>query len=85
MNAPSTPALLATVELAPRDPILGVTEAFNDQGEEFGEHRLVDSLRRHRELAPQAMMNAVLGDVKQFSPQEQRDDITLLVARCEGR
>jgi aromatic-amino-acid transaminase len=29
MNAPSAPALLAAVELAPRDPILGVTEAFN--------------------------------------------------------
>jgi aromatic-amino-acid transaminase len=29
MNAPTAPSLLATVELAPRDPILGVSEAFN--------------------------------------------------------
>ena len=29
MNAPLLPSLLSTVELAPRDPILGVTEAFN--------------------------------------------------------
>lgn len=29
MNAPAAPPLLATIELAPRDPILGVTEAFN--------------------------------------------------------
>jgi aromatic-amino-acid transaminase len=29
MNAPTAPSLLATVELAPRDPIMGVTEAFN--------------------------------------------------------
>ena len=28
MNAPHAPSLLATVEAAPRDPILGVTEAF---------------------------------------------------------
>lgn len=28
MNAPGTPSVLSTVELAPRDPILGVTEAF---------------------------------------------------------
>ena len=28
MNAPHAPSLLSTVELAPRDPILGVTEAF---------------------------------------------------------
>jgi serine phosphatase RsbU (regulator of sigma subunit) len=61
----------------------GVTEAFNDRGEEFGEHRLVDSLRRHRELRPQALLNCVLEDVKQFSPHEQHDDITLLVAKCE--
>ena len=29
MNAPFTPSVLATVELAPRDPILGVSEAFH--------------------------------------------------------
>jgi len=29
MNAPFAPSLLSTVELAPRDPIIGVTEAFN--------------------------------------------------------
>ena len=29
MNAPSPASLLSAVELAPRDPILGVTEAFN--------------------------------------------------------
>jgi aromatic-amino-acid transaminase len=29
MNAPAAPSVLATVELAPRDPIIGVTEAFN--------------------------------------------------------
>ena len=29
MNAPAPTSLLAAVELAPRDPILGVTETFN--------------------------------------------------------
>jgi len=29
MNAPAAPSLLNAVELAPKDPILGVTEAFN--------------------------------------------------------
>ena len=29
MNAPFAPSLLSTIELAPRDPIIGVTEAFN--------------------------------------------------------
>jgi len=63
----------------------GVTEAFNDRGEDFGEQKLVDSLRRHRQQQPRELMNSILDDVKQFSPHEQHDDITLLVARCEGR
>ena len=29
MNAPHSPSLLAGIEMAPRDPILGLTEAFN--------------------------------------------------------
>jgi serine phosphatase RsbU (regulator of sigma subunit) len=61
----------------------GVTETFNDAGEEFGERNLVESLRRHSRQRPQALMNSVLEDVKQFSPHEQHDDITLVVARCE--
>jgi serine phosphatase RsbU (regulator of sigma subunit)/catechol 2,3-dioxygenase-like lactoylglutathione lyase family enzyme len=60
----------------------GVTESFNDQGEEFGEGKLVESLRRHRGQGPRALMNSILDDVKQFSPHEQHDDITLVVARC---
>jgi serine phosphatase RsbU (regulator of sigma subunit) len=60
----------------------GVTEAFNDRGEEFGERRLVDSLRRHCDQQPGGLMNCILEDVKQFSPHEQHDDITLLIARC---
>jgi serine phosphatase RsbU (regulator of sigma subunit) len=31
----------------------GITEWFNDAGDEFGEGRLIDSLRRHRHLPPQ--------------------------------
>jgi aromatic-amino-acid transaminase len=32
MNAPYAPSILAGVEMAPRDPILGLTEAFNADG-----------------------------------------------------
>ncbi|HEX6736633.1 MAG TPA: SpoIIE family protein phosphatase [Vicinamibacteria bacterium] len=62
----------------------GVTESFNDADEEFGEQRLVESLRRRRELAPQPMLDSIVEDVRQFSPHEQYDDITLIVARCKG-
>jgi len=62
----------------------GITESFNAAGEEFGEHGLIDALRRHQDLPPQAMLVAVLDEVRQFSPHEQHDDLTLIVARCGG-
>jgi serine phosphatase RsbU (regulator of sigma subunit)/predicted enzyme related to lactoylglutathione lyase len=62
----------------------GVTESFNDSGEEFGEERLVDVLRRHRESSPQALLATVIDEVRRFSPHEQSDDITLIVASGRG-
>jgi serine phosphatase RsbU (regulator of sigma subunit)/catechol 2,3-dioxygenase-like lactoylglutathione lyase family enzyme len=60
----------------------GITESFNHDGEEFGEPRLLDSLRRHRTLSPQAALASMVDEVLRFSPQEQHDDITLILARC---
>ena len=60
----------------------GITEAFNDADEEFGEARLVDSLRQYRQLPAQQMVSAVVDDVRRFSGQEQNDDITLTSAKC---
>ncbi|MCU1260429.1 MAG: Serine phosphatase RsbU, regulator of sigma subunit [Bryobacterales bacterium] len=62
----------------------GITESFNDAGEDFGEHRLIEALRRHRELSPPVVMASVVAEIQQFSPREQHDDITLIVARCRG-
>jgi serine phosphatase RsbU (regulator of sigma subunit)/catechol 2,3-dioxygenase-like lactoylglutathione lyase family enzyme len=59
----------------------GVTEAFDGAGEEFGEERLVDALRRHRDRPPKALLGALVDEVRSFSPQEQNDDLTLIVAR----
>jgi serine phosphatase RsbU (regulator of sigma subunit) len=59
----------------------GVTESFNEAGEEFGEQRLIEALRQHRELPPQALLDAIVGEVRRFSPHEQHDDITLIVAK----
>jgi len=60
----------------------GITESFNDAGEEFGEQRLVEALRRHRGLSSEPLLTSILEDVRQFSPNEQYDDITLIVAKC---
>lgn len=60
----------------------GITEAFNDADEEFGEDRLIDSLRRYRQLPAQRMVAAVVDDVRRFSSEQQNDDITLTIAKC---
>jgi serine phosphatase RsbU (regulator of sigma subunit)/catechol 2,3-dioxygenase-like lactoylglutathione lyase family enzyme len=60
----------------------GVTEALNGGGEEFGEQRLIEALLAHRELSSQAMLSSIVDEVRQFSPREQHDDITLIVAKC---
>jgi serine phosphatase RsbU (regulator of sigma subunit)/catechol 2,3-dioxygenase-like lactoylglutathione lyase family enzyme len=72
--------------LAPGDLLAfytdGITESFNHADEEFGEQRLLDSLTRHRELCPQAALTSIVDEVLHFSPKEQQDDITLILARC---
>jgi serine phosphatase RsbU (regulator of sigma subunit) len=62
----------------------GVTESFNDSGDEFGEHSLIEALRRNRECSSQALLTAIIDEVRRFSPREQHDDITLIVAKCRG-
>jgi len=79
---------IAETQLMPGDTLAlytdGITEPFNAKGEQFGEERLVAALCQHKELSPQAMLAAVVDEVRQFSPQEQQDDITLIVGKCIG-
>ena len=60
----------------------GITEAFNDSEEEYGEQRLIEALQRRRDLSSKDLLGSVVEDVRQFSPREQHDDITLIVAKC---
>ncbi|HEU4414606.1 MAG TPA: SpoIIE family protein phosphatase [Candidatus Angelobacter sp.] len=59
----------------------GITEAFNQHEEEFGEDRLIAVLRSCLESPAQEMLAAVVDEVKRFSPADQFDDLTLIVAR----
>jgi serine phosphatase RsbU (regulator of sigma subunit) len=60
----------------------GITESFNDSGEEFGQDRLADLLERNNNLPSQALVSAIVEEVRQFSPSRQYDDITLIAAKC---
>jgi serine phosphatase RsbU (regulator of sigma subunit) len=77
---------LAGCELFPGDMLVlytdGITEAFNEADEEFGEHRLIAALHSVRNLSSQAVLTAVIDEIRGFSPREQHDDITLIVAKC---
>jgi serine phosphatase RsbU (regulator of sigma subunit) len=77
---------LGECQLAPGDTLAlytdGITESFNKDNEEFGEARLLDSLRRHHQLAPYSALNSIIDEVLGFAPGDQHDDITLILAKC---
>ena len=60
----------------------GLTEASNEEGEEFGEERLCNALRRHRYLPSQSLLASIVDEVRLFNAGEQQDDITVMVANC---
>jgi serine phosphatase RsbU (regulator of sigma subunit) len=80
---------IAECQLSPGDILAlytdGVTEAFNESDEEFGEDRLIAALQRYATLPPHDLLSAVVDEIKQFSPHEQHDDITLILAKCTSR
>jgi serine phosphatase RsbU (regulator of sigma subunit) len=79
----------AELQLCPGDLFAiytdGITEALNRRDEEFGEERLLDVMRRVRDLSPRHIVRAVFEEVQRFSDDQQRDDVTLIVARCRSR
>ena len=74
-------------ELAPGDVLVmytdGVSEAGesdDNDGEEFGEERLIAAIRKHRSQSACEMLESLLCEVEEFSQGEQADDMTLVVA-----
>ena len=76
------------VTLTPGDMLVvysdGVTEAATAQGEEFGERRLIETLRLQRHLPVPTLLKTIVATVQKFSDGEQADDITLVIARCRS-
>jgi sigma-B regulation protein RsbU (phosphoserine phosphatase) len=78
-----------TVMLAPGDVIIafseGVSEAFNEAGDEYTDERLLASVHAHRGKPPQALLDALLADVHGFcGGATPSDDVTLVVVQYEG-
>ncbi len=72
-------------QLQPGDTLVvftdGVSDATSDEGEEFGEDRLVALVQRHVDLAAPALLDAIVAAVGAHGSAEQFDDLTLIVAR----
>jgi len=74
------------VSLCPGDFLVictdGVTEAPNQQQEEYGEARLIEVLQENRDMDVNELLAVIQARVQEFSGPTQADDITVIVARC---
>ena len=61
----------------------GVTEARNDSGEEFGEHRLEECLRSYRGRDAAELRTIILDGVTRFCGDNFDDDAALMVMIAE--
>jgi serine phosphatase RsbU (regulator of sigma subunit) len=76
---------LAEVGITPGDILAlytdGVTEAPSAAGEDFGESRLLETLKSQSHLPVGSLLQSVVEAVEQFSGGQQHDDVTLVIAR----
>jgi sigma-B regulation protein RsbU (phosphoserine phosphatase) len=60
----------------------GITEAWNEKGEQFGRGRLMQSLLRHASGDASVILDGVMSDVFDFrGTAPQSDDLTLVVLK----
>ena len=60
----------------------GITETTGCGGEEFGERRLLEAVRKNQDLEAVSILRNVEDAARQFRVGEQADDLTLVVARA---
>lgn len=59
----------------------GITEATNREGIEFGEERLISIIQNNKHLSSEDIQEKIINQVKQYSGDNQTDDITLVVIK----
>lgn len=71
------------IRFAPGDRMVlitdGITEAMNNQDEEFGEERFIRLLLEHRHLPAAELQQTLLGTVASFAGRALQDDATLMI------
>lgn len=80
--------LTDTRDLRPGDVLVmysdGITEAWSEANEEYGEGRLLDAVRAARHLPARDIVRHITADVRHFGSAAQSDDWTLIVARVRA-
>jgi sigma-B regulation protein RsbU (phosphoserine phosphatase) len=84
---PGTEVLSQSLDLQAGDSLVfytdGVTEAFNDKGEQFGERRLLEHLATAvGQSAAQTVASTIAAVRTHAGDHPQSDDITLVAVRC---
>jgi len=73
----------SAIRLCPGDRLLlftdGITEAGMENGEEFGEERVITSARASANLSTKELKISLLADARKFSASSMKDDATLIV------
>jgi sigma-B regulation protein RsbU (phosphoserine phosphatase) len=74
------------LHLSPGDTVVlfsdGIPEALGPGGEEYGDARIAEVCRLHRDHPPAEIVTALLDSVQEFTRGEpQHDDITVVVVR----
>src|SRR5271166_4208362 len=60
----------------------GISEAGPNEEEEFGEERLIVTIRKYQQQSSGEILDNILSDVQKVSRGRQADDMTLIVATC---
>lgn len=79
----------ATVQLNSGDILViytdGLSEAFNEHAEEFGEERLIQTVREASSKSAQFIIGHMIKSIRQFAsdPSEEMDDMTVVVIKAK--
>lgn len=83
---PSVPYDEATIKLNTNDILVifsdGITEAMNKEEEEFDEPRLIDMIKKNKNMSSEELIELIFTEVNEFSKgQPQSDDMTIVIIK----